>query len=143
MELVLTDDQEFFRDTTRKFLGSECPIPKVRELRDNQAGFAADYWRQGAALGWMSLLVPQEAGVGQFLVPREADGVTVTPLRSVDLVRRYARIELDGVRVPASAVVGTPGEVADDLEHQVQVAAVVQSAEMVGAADAGFDITLD
>ncbi len=25
MELVLTDDQEFFRDTTRKFLGSECP----------------------------------------------------------------------------------------------------------------------
>jgi alkylation response protein AidB-like acyl-CoA dehydrogenase len=33
--------------------------------------------------------------------------------------------------------------VADDLEHQLRVAAVVQSAEMVGAADASFDITLD
>src|SRR5689334_4551044 len=64
MELVLTDDQEFFRDTTQKFLGSECPIPKVRELRGNAAGFEADYWRQGAELGWMSLLVPEELGGG-------------------------------------------------------------------------------
>ena len=37
-------------------------------------------------------------------------GVTVTPLRSVDLVRRYARIQFDGVRVPAGALVGEPGE---------------------------------
>jgi alkylation response protein AidB-like acyl-CoA dehydrogenase len=258
MELVLTDDQEFFRDTTQKFLGSECPLPKVRELRGNAAGFEPDYWRQGAELGWMSLLVPEElgggsvsgngandlalvayafgvhvapgplipcnvvatalarsgseeqqsgllqdlisgaqvatwahtelpphdglgdvvvraeadgdgfvlsgvkspveagaeadqllvtaatdAGMAQFLVPRDAPGVTVVPLRSVDLVRRYARIELDGVRVAASAAVGTPGDVADDLEHQLRIAGVVQSAEMVGAADASFDITLD
>ena len=33
MEIALSDDQEFFRDTTRKFLSSECPIPKVRALR--------------------------------------------------------------------------------------------------------------
>ena len=258
MELVLTDDQEFFRDTTQKFLGSECPIAKVRALRENEAGFEPDYWRQGAELGWMSLLVPEElgggsvsgngpndlalvayafgvhvapgpllpcnvvatalarsgsaeqqdgllqdliagaqiatwahtelpphdglgdvttraeadgdgfvlsgvkspveagaeadqllvtaatdAGLAQFLVPPGAAGVTVTPLRSVDLVRRYARIELDGVRVPASAAVGAPGDVADDLEHQLRIAGVVQSAEMVGAADASFDITLD
>ncbi len=64
MELVLTDDQEFFRDTTRKFLGSECPIPKVRELRSNEAGFEPDFWRQGAELGWMSMLVPEELGGG-------------------------------------------------------------------------------
>src|SRR5947207_2281713 len=64
MEIVLSDDQEFFRDTTRKFLGSECPIPKVRELRENEAGFEPDYWRQGAELGWMSLLVPEELGGG-------------------------------------------------------------------------------
>ena len=32
MEFVLTDDQEFFRDTTRKFLDSESSVPKVRAL---------------------------------------------------------------------------------------------------------------
>src|SRR5262249_14120259 len=64
MEIALTDDQEFFRDTTRKFLGSECPIPKVRELRANEAGFEPDYWRQGAELGWVSLLVSEELGGG-------------------------------------------------------------------------------
>ena len=64
MEIVLTDDQEFFRDTTRKFLGSECPIPKVRELRPSDAGYEPDYWRQGAELGWVSMLVPEELGGG-------------------------------------------------------------------------------
>ena len=51
MEVTLSDDQEFFRDTTRKFLESECPIAKVRELAASTAGFERDYWRQGAELG--------------------------------------------------------------------------------------------
>ena len=59
------------------------------------------------------------------------------------MVRRYARIEFSGVQVPASALVGEPGGAADDVEHQVRIAGVVQSAEMTGAADAAFDITLD
>jgi alkylation response protein AidB-like acyl-CoA dehydrogenase len=258
MEIALTDDQEFFRDTTRKFLASECPIPKVRELRGNEAGFEPDYWRQGAELGWTSLLVPEEHGGGsvsgngpsdlalvahafglhvapgpllpcnvvaatlarsgspeqqaellpaliageqiatwaytelpphdalgdlrlhaeadgggfvlsgvkspieagaeadqllvtastesgpsQFLVPADADGVSITRLRSVDLVRRYARIQFDGVKVAASALVGAPGGAADDIEQQLRIAGVIQSAEMVGAADTAFDITVD
>jgi alkylation response protein AidB-like acyl-CoA dehydrogenase len=258
MEIALSDDQEFFRDTTRKFLGSECPIPKVRSLRSNPDGFERDYWRQGAELGWTSLLVPEDlgggsvsgngaadlalvadafgahvapgplvpcsvvaatlsrsgsaeqqgeflpaivagdvvatwaftevpphdglgdialraeadgseyvltgmkspveagaqadqllvtattdAGAAQFLLAPETPGVTVTPLRSVDLVRRYARIQFDGARVPASALVGEPGGAAADVEHQLQIAGVVQSAEMVGAAQVAFDLTLD
>ena len=258
MEIALSDDQEFFRDTTRKFLGSECPIPKVRSLRSNPDGFERDYWRQGAELGWTSLLVPEDlgggsvsgngaadlalvadafgahvapgpllpcsvvaatlsrsgsaeqqgeflpaivagdvvatwaftevpphdglgdialraeadgseyvltgmkspveagaqadqllvtattdAGAAQFLLAPETPGVTVTPLRSVDLVRRYARIQFDGARVPASALVGEPGAAAADVEHQLQIAGVVQSAEMVGAAQVAFDLTLD
>ena len=31
VDLELTDDQEFFRDTTRKFLESECPLTTVRQ----------------------------------------------------------------------------------------------------------------
>jgi alkylation response protein AidB-like acyl-CoA dehydrogenase len=258
MEIALSDDQEFFRDTTRKFLGSECPIPKVRSLRSNPDGFERDYWRQGAELGWTSLLVPEDLGGGsvsgngvadlalvadafgahvapgpllpcsvvatalsrsgsaeqqgellpaivagdvvatwafteapphdrlgdialraeadgsdyvltgvkspveagaqadqllvtattdagatQFLLAPETPGVAVTPLRSVDLVRRYARISFDGARIPATALVGEPGGAAADVEHQLQVAGVVQSAEMVGAAQVAFDLTLD
>ena len=49
MEVTLSDDQEFFRDPTRKFLESECPIGKVRELASSDAGFERDYWRGAAA----------------------------------------------------------------------------------------------
>jgi alkylation response protein AidB-like acyl-CoA dehydrogenase len=258
MEVTLSDDQEFFRDTTRKFLESECPIVKVRELASSDAGFERDYWRQGAELGWTSLLVPEALGGGsisgsgvvdltlvadafgshvapgpllpanvvaaalarsgsdeqqggvlpaiiagevvatwavaepaphdrlgdiavtatadgdgfvlsgvkapveagaeseqllvtarttdglaQFLVPAETAGVTVTPLKSLDLVRRYARVELDGVRVPATAAVGVPGQADADVERQLQLAIVVQTAEMVGAAQTVFDFTLE
>ena len=52
MELTLTDDQEFFRETTQKFLESECPLDKVRELAQSDDGFERDYWRQGAERGW-------------------------------------------------------------------------------------------
>lgn len=258
MEVTLTDDQEFFRDTTRKFLESECPIVKVRELAASADGFELDYWRQGAELGWTSLLVPEELGGGsisgsgvvdltlvadsfgahvapgpllpanvvaaaiarsgseeqksgvlpalvageviatwavgepaphdtlgditvtatadggdfvlsgvkspveagaqaeqllvtartgdglaQFLVPADASGVTITPLDSIDLVRRYASVELDSVRVPASAAVGTPGQAEADVERQLQLAIVMQTAECVGAAQTVFDFTLD
>jgi alkylation response protein AidB-like acyl-CoA dehydrogenase len=230
----------------------------VRELASSDAGFERDYWRQGAELGWTSLLVPEELGGGsisgsgvvdltlvadafgshvapgpllpanvvaaalarsgsdeqqggvlpaiiagevvatwavaepaphdrlgdiavtatadgdgfvlsgvkapveagaeseqllvtartndglaQFLVPAETAGVTITPLKSLDLVRRYARVELDGVRVPATAAVGVPGHADADVERQLQLAIVVQTAEMVGAAQTVFDFTLE
>ena len=47
------------------------------------------------------------------------------------------------MRLPAGAVVGEVGNAAADLEHQLQIAGVVQSAEMVGAAQVVFDFTLD
>jgi alkylation response protein AidB-like acyl-CoA dehydrogenase len=227
MEILLTDDQEFFRDTTRKFLGSEASVAKVRALHSSAAGFERDYWRQGAELGWVSLLVPEEhgggsvsghgaadlahqqgellpaliageqvatwavtelpphdalgdltlraeadgggfvlsgvkspveagaeadallvtatgdAGLSQFLVPTGAHGLTVTPLKSIDMTRRYARITFDGVRVDTDAVVGALGGAGDDVEQQIRIAAVVQSAEMIGAADTLFAMTLE
>ena len=44
--------------------------------------------------------------------------------------------------VPGSARVGTPATTAADVDRQRQLAAVVQSAEMVGAAQVVFDLTL-
>ncbi len=259
MDVVVTEDQEFFRDTTRKFLERECPLPQVRALVRNPDGFERGYWKQGAELGWTSLLVPEEHGGGtisgsgiadlacladlfgahvapgpllptnlvaaaigragtadqqaellpgllagdtvatwahmehgtsplerptavtaardgdgfvltgvktpveagaqadvllvsavlegvpvQLLVDTHGDGVTITPLESVDMVRRYARVDLDGVPVSGDALVGAPGESgAADLDWQLALAGVVQSTESVGAAQVVFDLTVE
>ncbi len=66
MELELSEDQEFFRETTRKFLESNCPLSKVRELEANADGFERDYWIQAAELGWTSMFVPEEHGGGSL-----------------------------------------------------------------------------
>ena len=89
------------------------------------------------------LLVTARTGDGltQFLVPSGAAGIRVTPLRSLDLVRRLATVHFEDVQVPESAVVGPVGGAADDVEYQIQVAVVLQCAETVGAADRVFDFT--
>ena len=46
----------------------------------------------------------------QFLVPADAAGVTVTPMKSVDLTRRFAEVRFDDVEVPASRGRGRPGD---------------------------------
>ena len=257
MELTLTDDQEFFRDTTVRYLTTECPLTTVRSLASSADGFDRSYWRQGAELGWTSLLVPETLGGGsvsgdgvvdlsivaeafgrqvapgplvpcnvvagtvarsgsddqrdrvlagllsgdavaawcgddlalshggapsftaraagegfvldgscapveagaqadhllvsalgpdgplQFLVPADAAGVGATPMHSVDLVRRYARVDLENVEVDRSAQVGDARSARDDIERQLHAALVVQAAEMVGAAERTFDFTVE
>ena len=49
----------------------------------------------------------------------------------------------EGARVPASALVGQFGGADAAVARQVQHAAVILSAEAVGAMDAAFDMTLD
>ncbi len=66
MEVTLTDDQQFFRDTTARFLSTECSIAEVRRLAETPDGYEDRYWRQGAELGWVSLLVPEEHGGGSI-----------------------------------------------------------------------------
>ncbi|MEO7427798.1 MAG: acyl-CoA dehydrogenase family protein, partial [Acidimicrobiales bacterium] len=66
MELELTEDQEFFQQTTRKFLAAESPLTAVRALESVDAGFDAEFWRRGAELGWTSMLVPEADGGGSL-----------------------------------------------------------------------------
>ncbi|HXN58903.1 MAG TPA: acyl-CoA dehydrogenase family protein [Acidimicrobiales bacterium] len=64
MLIALTGDQEFFRETTERFLAELVPADTVRALRDDPAGFDPVYWRRGAELGWTSLLVDEAHGGG-------------------------------------------------------------------------------
>jgi alkylation response protein AidB-like acyl-CoA dehydrogenase len=258
MNLGLTDDQQFFQETTRKFLEQEAPITSVRALADDPDGFDRAWWARGAELGWTSFLVPEDDGGGslsgegvvdlaivaeemgrlvspgplvptnvvadavarggsaelradvlprivagelvaawciagpaggwdahgvavaatrdgdgvvlegvstpvehaaqadellvtartdggltQCLVPASAAGVHVEAIESVDLVRRFATVHLDGVHVSADRIVGEIGGAADAVERQLHLAIALQSAEVVGALDRVLEFTLE
>ncbi len=82
------------------------------------------------------------SGFTQLLVPADAAGLSITPLRSIDLTRRFGRVIFDEVRLPAGAVVGELDGAGELMEHQLQLAVVTLTAEAVGAMQAAFDMTL-
>jgi alkylation response protein AidB-like acyl-CoA dehydrogenase len=82
-------------------------------------------------------------GPTQLLVDARARGLRIVPGRSVDLVRRFADVHFDAVRVPSRAIVGTLGGAADDIEHQCRLALALQIAETVGAVDHVYATTLE
>ena len=257
MLLEPSADQEFFRETTDRFLTEQVPVGELRRLRDDPVGFADRYWTGGADLGWTSLLVDEAHGGGsisgqglvdltlvahefgrhaapgpltpanvvaatlsevggearadllaglldgssiatwcfgeaaphdrlgdvaldirvegdevllrgvkrpvesaaradhllvtgrtgdgltQVLVPATTPGVSIAPLSTVDLTRRFSVVTFDDVRLPAAAVVGDPGQAGAQVERQLQIALVISNAEAVGAMQAAFDMTLE
>jgi alkylation response protein AidB-like acyl-CoA dehydrogenase len=279
VKLDLTPEQAFFHGTTRQFLDDKVPTSLLRELRSDPDGFGRDFWRQGADLGWTSLLVAEADGGGsvsgqglvdlalvafefgryaapgplttanvvaaavarsgtaeqkaellpglmtgdrigswayaeprpfeqlgavgvrarlsggqylltgtkapveaagqadlflvtavlategddaggliQFLVPAGTPGVSVSPMRTLDITRRYGRVAFTDAAVPASAVLGGPGPVvadtvvadtlvadtvAADVERQLQIALVIQLAELTGTMDRGLELTTE
>jgi len=247
VDILVTEDQEFFREATGKFLEQECPLPQVRALYGDPTGFTAAYWKQGAELGWTSLLVAEELGGGtisgsavadfmalvdlfgthvapgpllatnlvaaaisrwgsdaqqadvipgllagdtvaawaeagevtaeragddlvlqgaktpveagaqadvllvtatldgaavQVLIDPTAAGVTVTALQSIDMTRRFAKVEFEGARVPASALVGGD-DASEGIEWLRLLAATAQSVEATAAAQVAFDLTME
>ena len=66
MQVDLSSDQEFFKETTTRFLDERASAATVRAQRDDAAGFNSTYWRQGAELGWTSFLVPEARGGGSI-----------------------------------------------------------------------------
>lgn len=82
-------------------------------------------------------------GLSQFLVPSSTPGITVQPLAGLDISRRFARVVFDNVSVPSSAMVGGPGDAADDVERQLQIALALQCAESAGAADRVLEFTIE
>ncbi len=259
MEIDLTEDQELFRETTAKFLERTSPLPTVREWADKEpAGYPAAWWRQGAELGWTSLLVPEEDGGGsvsgrglvdltlvaeemgrwvspgpllptnvvaaalaefgteaqraaylprllsgesvatwclgepggsalpgavtleatrqggelvlsgrkgvaeaageadffvvavlvdgeptQCIVRADAPGVTVSPVESIDLVRRFATVAFEGVALPADSVLGEVGGAAGQIERLFELAVALQCASMAGIVDRALAFTLE
>ena len=81
-------------------------------------------------------------GISLLLVPRDAPGMTLRPLRMLDGTRA-ADIAFDAVRVRADALVGVPDRALPLIEEVVDFATALVCAEAVGAIQSANDATLD
>jgi alkylation response protein AidB-like acyl-CoA dehydrogenase len=83
-----------------------------------------------------------DEGVRAVVVPVAA--VRVRPANVLDASRRYAHVDLDGVRVERDRVLGDGGASATTaLRRAIEEATVATALEMVGTAQSIFDVTLD
>lgn len=101
-----------------------------------------DAVEEGSSASYLLLGVEEEAGRSYVLVPASTSGVSRTPMTGVDHTRRYYRIALREAHLPASARVGPPAAGAEYDRALLDVCATVQSAEIVGAMQRAFDMTL-
>jgi alkylation response protein AidB-like acyl-CoA dehydrogenase len=98
---------------------------------------------EGAAQAAQFLVTARSGdGLTQLLVPADAPGVTMTPMRSIDLTRRFAAVRFDDVRLPRSAVLGEVGRAGSAVDWQLRVAVALTLAEMVGTMDRAFEMTV-
>lgn len=94
------------------------------------------------ASSWLLVTCRAAEGAAQVLVAADTPGVTVTPLESLDLSRRFAEVRFESVTVPAAAVLGSPGAIDRQLDQQLAIAATLTAAESVGAMDAELEMTV-
>jgi alkylation response protein AidB-like acyl-CoA dehydrogenase len=99
-----------------------------------QDATVADVWLVTARTG---------DGLTQFLVPSSTPGVSVRPLQSLDITRRFGELEFTDAVVAGSTVVGDVGDATADVERQLQVALTLQNAETVGALNRVYEFTLE
>ena len=79
-------------------------------------------------------------GISLFTVSGGADGLTRTPLATMDQTRKQARLEFSGT--PAK-LLGTEGEGWSVLSRVLDLAAVALAAEQVGGAQKCLDMSVD
>jgi alkylation response protein AidB-like acyl-CoA dehydrogenase len=150
MLLDLTPDQEFFRDTTAKFLADQVPAELLQRMAGTvPADWEAGYWRRGAELGWTSLLVSEDAGGGSI----SEHGLVDLSVIAHEFGRRAAPGPLLPANVVAAALSdsGTHPEVLAELLAGTAIAAWCHSEPRsalgargsLGASDVTLDIRAD
>jgi alkylation response protein AidB-like acyl-CoA dehydrogenase len=62
MDFGLTAEQQQLKESTRSFLGKECPTARVRQIMAGSDGMSTELHDEIAKLGWHGLLIPSEYG---------------------------------------------------------------------------------
>lgn len=86
--------------------------------------------------------ITDEDGIALFLVPRDANGLTVRSAPTIDGLQT-AEVMLDGVTVEADAALGEPGKAYPAIEAVSARGIAALCAEAVGAIEKTNEITLD
>jgi alkylation response protein AidB-like acyl-CoA dehydrogenase len=112
--------------------GDEVVLHGVK--RPVESGNRADYFLVSGRTG---------SGLTQVLVPAGAAGMSVAPMHTVDMTRRFSVVTFDDVRLPSTAIIGEVGKSRGQVERQLQRAVAIHCAEAVGAMQAAFDMTVE
>jgi alkylation response protein AidB-like acyl-CoA dehydrogenase len=75
-----------------------------------------------------------EDGVTLFLVKGRPAGMTVTPLKTLDMTRRWYEVRFEGVELGRDALMGSEGQGWQALKRALEWGAAALCAEMVGGA---------
>jgi alkylation response protein AidB-like acyl-CoA dehydrogenase len=73
-----------------------------------------------------------EEGISLFLIKGRPKGVSVTPLKTLDMTRRWNEVRFDGVELGADALMGAPDKGWPPLKRAIEWATAALCAEMVG-----------
>ena len=86
MKLILTEEQQFLKDTAQSFARDKTPVAHFRKLRDSDNSQCWDdsVWQEMVELGWSGILVPEKFGGSEFgmagiSVIMQELGKTLTP----------------------------------------------------------------
>ena len=75
-----------------------------------------------------------EDGITLFWVKGRPKGMTVTPLKTLDMTRRWDEVRFDGVELGAESVMGVPDKAWPHLKRAMEWATAALCAEMMGGA---------
>jgi alkylation response protein AidB-like acyl-CoA dehydrogenase len=123
--------------------GGEASVAIRRDGEDVVIDGAVRPVESAGQAAWLLVTGRSDGGVTQVLVPADAAGVSIRVLKGMDVTRRFGGVSFASVRAPASALVGEFGRAEAAAARQIQAAAVMLSAEAVGAMDAAFAMTVD
>ena len=93
MALVINEEQQMLKSSTKEFLDLKSPLSLVREMRDNNYNqFSSELWTEMVEMGWTALTIPEKynglnfgyVGLGQVL-EEMGRKLTVSPIISTVL----------------------------------------------------------
>jgi alkylation response protein AidB-like acyl-CoA dehydrogenase len=123
VDLGLSDEQLLLQQTARRFIDTNYPIERIRELAESSQRRDGSYHKESAQLGWTSMLVDE----------RE-DSQSV--LNAAVLAAERGRLLQPGAFVPGNVVAWALATVGNEFQQQ-QVLPTLISGDSVGTWAAG------
>jgi alkylation response protein AidB-like acyl-CoA dehydrogenase len=96
-----------------------------------------------AAADFLVCAARRDADLGLFIVPRGAQGLTITPLAAIDGTRKLDQVEFDGVEVAEDDFLAIGDSALQALERSLAVSTAGLAAEMVGGMQRVMEIAVE